>query len=214
MHTVTIVETRRDARGRIKATLDTGASFTISPSIAAEAGICDGQTMSVTDLTKLKHTDAVHRSLSSALRYLGPRPRSEAEIASRLRRYGFDAPTIRQSILALKQRGLVDDAGFARFWQENRTSFNPRSRRLIELELRQKGVAPEIIAEAINGIDEESAAYHAAQKKKRSLTGLDYSSFYKRVGSFLRRRGFDAELTKHTINRAWQEDGNILPDQR
>jgi len=212
MRTVTIIETQRDARGRIKVTLDTGSAFYVSLSTAAEAGICNGQTLSLADLRRLKRTYEIHRSLNSALRYLGPRPRSEAEIKARLSRYGFDTATIQQAILALKQRGLVDDASFARFWRENRVTFKPRSRRLIELELKQKGVAPEIIAEATDGIDDEPEAYNAAQRKKRSLSGLDYPSFRKRLGSFLRRRGFDAEVTNHIINRVWQEDRNVPPN--
>ncbi|UCC61244.1 MAG: RecX family transcriptional regulator, partial [Dehalococcoidia bacterium] len=163
-------------------------------------------------LKRLKRTDVIHRSLNSALRYLGPRPRIETVIKTRLSRYGFDAATIRQVVLILKQRGFVDDASFARFWRENRVTFKPRSHRLIELELKQKGVAPEIIAEAVNGIDEEQGAYRAAQRKKRALSGLDYPGFRKRLGAFLRRRGFDAELTNHTIDRVWQEDRNELPN--
>lgn len=212
MRTVTIIETQRDARGKIKVTLDTGSSFCVSLSTAAEASICNGQTLSLTELRRLKRSDEILRSLNSALKYLGPRPRSETEIKARLSRYGFDAATIQRAILALKQRGLVDDANFARFWRENRVTFKPRSRRLIELELKQKGVAPEIIAEATDGIDEELGAYHAAQRKKRSLSGLDYPSFRKRLWSFLRRRGFAADLTNHTINRVWQEDENVPPN--
>jgi regulatory protein len=212
MRTVTIVDTKRYARGRIKVTLDTGSAFYVSLATAVEAGISNGQTLSLNQLRRLKRADVIHRSLNSALRYLGPRPRSETEIKIRLSRYGFDVATIRQVVLALKQRGFVDDASFARFWRENRVTFKPRSRRLIELELKQKGVAPEIIAEAINGIDEELGAYHAAQRKKRALYGLDYPGFRKRLGAFLRRRGFDAELSNHTVNRVWQEDGNILPN--
>jgi regulatory protein len=112
----------------------------------------------------------------------------------------------------LKERGLVDDIAFARFWRENRENFRPRSRRLIELELKQKGVDAETIAEATAGVDDEPSAYRAAQRKARSLAHLDHSSFRKHLGDFLKRRGFDYELVNRTIDRVWQERDDAQPN--
>jgi len=154
----------------------------------------------------------LHRSLNSALKYLSPRPRSEAEIRARLRRHGYDVDILQQVITKLKEQKLVDDTVFAQFWRENRENFKPRSRRLIEVELKQKGVDAETISEATEGFDDELGAYKAAQRKAIPLTGLDYPSFRKRLGTFLRQRGFSYELINMTIERVWQEQGNIQPD--
>jgi regulatory protein len=145
---------------------------------------------------------------------MSSRPRSEVEVRNRLSRHGFDIDTIQKALAKLKKQGLVDDIAFAQFWRENREDFKPRSRRLMALELKQKGVDAEIIAEAIIDVDDRQGAYWAAQKKSRALTGLDYDSFRKRLGSFLKRRGFDYELINHTIDRMWQEHSSELPDQR
>ena len=212
MDTVTVIETQMKRKGRVKVLLDRGFAFSLSLPVAAEVGLHKGQTLSLPEIEMLKSADRLQRSLNSILKYLSPRPRSEAEIRARLNRHGFDADTIQQVLAKLKERGLVDDIAFARFWRENRESFRPLSRRLIELELKQKGVNAETIAEATAGVDDELSVYRAAQKKARSLEGLDYSSFRKRLGAFLKRRGFDYELINRTIDRIWQERDDAQPN--
>ena len=212
MKTITAIEPQKTQKGRVNLFLDGAFAFSISIPVAATVGLQEGQKLSPTEIEKLKNAELFHRSLNSALKYLSPRPRSEAEVRARLRRHGYDVDIIQQVITKLKEQKLVDDTVFAQFWRENRENFKPRSRRLIEVELKQKGVDAETIAEAIEGFDDELGAYKAAQRKAIPLTGLDYPSFRKRLGTFLRQRGFPYELINMTIERVWQEQGNIQPD--
>ncbi len=212
MNTVTVIKTQADRKGRVKVFLDSGSAFILNLPIAVEAGLHKGQTLSLPEVKRLKRTDKLHRSLNSALKYMGPRPRSEMEIRSRLSHHGFDRGTIQQVLAKLNEQRLVDDAAFAQFWRANRENFRPLSRRLLELELRQKGVDSETIAATTADVDDELGAYRAAQKKTRSLSGLDYPNFRKRLGAFLKRRGFAYELINHTIDRVWLEEGNNLPE--
>ncbi|MFC1973989.1 regulatory protein RecX [Chloroflexota bacterium] len=162
-------------------------------------------TITSIEIGKLRNAEQFGYALDKALRYLSPRPRSEVEIKTRLCRYGFTAETIKQVLIKLRRQGLADDAAFARFWRENRERFRPRSRRLLALELRQKGVPQETITEAIADVDDEVNAYQAAQKKANALAALDCRSFGKILGAFLQRRGFGYEVIDHTISRLWQE---------
>jgi regulatory protein len=191
--------------------MDRSSTFSLGSTVAAEAGLHKGQMLSSSEIKKLKGLDRYQYSLNIALKYMSFRPRSEMEIKTRLNNHGFEKATIQQVLAKLKELGLVDDASFARFWRENRENFRPRSRRLIELELKQKGVESETIAEITKDVDDETGVYQAALRKTRSLSGLDYSSFRKRLGSFLKRRGFDYELINRTIDHVWQEQGKTLP---
>jgi regulatory protein len=212
MNTITAIERQKTQKGRFNLFLDGAFAFSISIPVAATLGLQEGQKLSPTEIEKLKDAELLHRSLNTALRFLSPRPRSEAEIRARLRRQGYDMEIIQQVIARLKEQKLVDDTLFAQFWRGNRENFKPRSRRLIEIELKQKGVDAETIAETTAGFDDEIGAYKAAQKKAISLSGLDYPVFRKRLGTFLRQRGFPYELINRTIERIWQEQGNIQPD--
>lgn len=209
---VTIIKTQKRPNGMVKVSLDEGSSFTVSSSVAAEANLHEGQVLSPHEIASIRDAELLHRSLHSALRYLGPRPRSEMEIRLRLRRQGFAPTTIETTIAKLKEQGLLDDVAFAMYWRENRGNFKPLSSRRIGFELKQKGVSIEAISEVTAEIDDEPSAYRAAQRKARSLSGVDYHTFRKRLAMFLKQRGFDYDLINRTIDRVWQEVGTTKPD--
>jgi regulatory protein len=143
--------------------------------------------------------------LDAAYRYLSYRPRSEFEMRVWLGRKGHGSRTIENTLSALRAKGLLDDLAFARFWRESRESSSPRSRAALRSELRRKGIDPDVVAEALDGVDEEAAAYRAAQKKAARLATVDHDDFRTRLSAVLRRRGFSYEVTEHTVNRLWQE---------
>lgn len=211
MKTVTAIERQKRRKERVNLFLDGDFALSLTASVAAEVGLHQGQQLSPKEIEKLQHTDLFQCSLSSALRYLSQRPRSEAEVRTRLRRHGYDADTIQEVLDRLKALKLIDDVAFARLWRENRESFRPRSRRLIYLELKRKGVDADTVTEATEGLDDESSAYSAAGKKALSLARLDYPTFRKRLGAFLKQRGFSYELINHTVERLWQEQGKQQP---
>ena len=70
------------------------------------------------------------------------------------------------------------------------------------------GVVSDIINQVVDDVDDGDSAYRAALGKIRHWPLSDYLSFRHRLGGYLRRRGFDYEVIKHTVERIWQERGN------
>lgn len=153
---------------------------------------------------KTKPREAHQACLDAAFRHLRYRPRSESEVRSHLEKKGFDARTVQAVVLDLERRGLLDDMAFARFWKENRESFSPRSRAMVRWELRCKGVPADVAAQVIEDIDDEESASRAAAKMAARLSGTDYETFRRRLGAFLKRRGFRHEAAQHAIDNLWQ----------
>jgi len=207
MRTITAIEVQKRRKDRVNIFFDGAFAFSLRAEVSAEQGLHLGQTLSDPRIEELGQADLCQRCLDAALRFLSYRPRSEAETRRRLRR-DFDEGTIDRVIPQLKARQMIDDVTFALFWKENRESFSPRSKLMLKLELRRKGIDPEVIDEALYGIDEYEDAYRAAQKKACSLSGADYDAFRQKLGTFLRRRGFSYEVASHAIERLrWDTSG-------
>ncbi len=149
--------------------------------------------------------DDFQHCLDAAVRYLGYRPRGEAELRKRLTQRGFTRDVQDAVIEKLRAQGLVDDTAFAQFWKDNRETFRPRSRRLTRLELRRKGVAAEIVDQVVGTIDDEAAAYRAALARARRLSRTDALAFRRKLGGYLQRRGFSTGVIKGTLERVWKE---------
>jgi len=193
---------------RINIFLDGRFAFSLGAEVVAKENLQVGQELSEKQVALLAGNDQLQRCLEAAYRYLGYRPRSESEIRERMQRRGFAAETIDAAIARLREQGLLDDEAFAQFWKENRESFRPRSQWLTRLELKRMGVRNDVIEQVVAGMDDEGNAYRAARQKMRHGTPADYQDFRRRLGDYLRRRGFSYEVIGHTVGKIWQELGN------
>jgi regulatory protein len=207
MKKVTALRTGRRQGKRVNVFLDGRFAFSLEAEVAVKHGLEMGQELSEGDIEALTRADLRHRCLNAALLYLSYRPRSEAELRQRLHWRGFDGDNVETALAKLREQGLVDDLAFAQFWKDNREAFRPRSRWLTKLELRQKGVADNIIDQVVANVDEEDSAYRAAVSRARSLPRSDYQSFRRRLGEYLKRRGFSYQIITQTVERVWQERG-------
>ena len=150
-----------------------------------------------------------------ALRYLGSRPRSRRELTDRLRRGGVPDPTIDLTLERLQEYGYADDAAFVRWWTEQRDRHAPRGRRLLESELRQRGVPRDVIHDSYadeRGEWQPEDEHLPVTESERARAVLDRhlrgrpvptdARALQRLGSFLMRRGFDAETVRSAIRSA------------
>jgi len=137
------------------------------------------------------------------VKFLSYRLRSENEIRQKLEQKGFAKPEIKQTIVKLKEEKLIDDAQFARAWIVNREIVSPRGRKLIFLELRQKGVDKELIEKTLRAeYDNErelSLASKIAEKKNKFYQKLPEKERRQKIIRFLQRRGFSWEIIRKVI---------------
>jgi regulatory protein len=205
-----VTAVRSGKRGkRVNIFLDEKFAFSLEAEVAVKEGLKAEQALSEGEIEALKKADLFQRCLNAAFHFLSYRPRSQAELRQRLGKRGFDGDNVAAVLARLKEQGLVDDLAFAQFWKDNRDSFRPRSQWLTRLELRQKGVPEEIIDRVAAQVDDEDCAYRAAVAKAHRLSTADYDGFRRRLGQFLKRRGFGYGLIKPTVERVWQECGGV-----
>lgn len=91
----------------------------------------------------------------------------------------------------LLRTGLLDDARYARVYAEYRLKTAPRGKMLLTQELKQKGVAPETIAETLADFCEEELIDEVARRKAASLPpALSPEKRREKLFRFLASRGF------------------------
>lgn len=203
MSKITAIRSGKGRRKRVRLYLDGKPALSLDGEMAVNEGLKVGRELSEEQIEALTKSDLSQRCLNAAIHFLSYRPRSEHEVRQRLHRRGFDSTNIENTVAKLKEQGLVDDQAFARFWKDNRDSFSPRGKSLVRLELKQKGVSGDIIG-GMDATDDSTNAYRAAVEKARRLSRSDYQSFRRKLGEYLRRRGFGYELINRTIEQIWQ----------
>lgn len=200
---VTALRQQSRNKDRVNVYLDGQYAFGLAKIEAIRLRI--GQELAEADLARLQAADRVEQAHERALRFLGVRPRSEAEVRQRLRQHGVDEGTLEIVLERLRRAGLVDDRAFANYWVENRSTFRPKSKRALQVELRRKGVSAEVLDEALSASDDSQSAYDVALKRARRITGLPEPDFRRKLSEFLGRRGFSYEVIEPVVARVWKE---------
>lgn len=203
MKKITAIQVQKNNPNRVNIYLDGEFAFGLARITAA--WLQPGQSLDEDKIAKLLEDDARERALAQALLYLGYRARSEAEIRQNLRKHDIPEPVIEATLDRLRRDGFANDNQFAHAWVENRNTFRPRGRRLLALELHQKGLADDAIQTALEGVDDEALAYEAGLKKARRLQVQERSEFRRKMSEFLARRGFPYSVIAPTVARLWQE---------
>jgi len=126
-----------------------------------------------------------------------------AEARRRLRGLGFGEETVEKVLHQAKKAGLLDDTLFARLWVEDRVLHHPISRRAVERELAEKGIAPETVEQVLQALyspeKEKQLALQLAQARYDRYQGLTQVQRTRRTVSYLTRRGFSLGMAKSIV---------------
>lgn len=203
MSTITLMQQQKHNASRVSIFLDGEFAFSVTLDVALQ--LSKGQELTQPEIDALRNQDQVDRAYAAAIHYLGPRPRSQAEVERHLREKKHEAEAIVAAIAQLIEQQYLDDTEFARFWTENRVRFRPKSAAALRYELAQKGVDREVAQEAVAGIDEDAAAWDAVAPKLERWRDLEDPEFERKISAFLARRGFNYDIVRRTVRRARAE---------
>ncbi|MCI9887295.1 regulatory protein RecX [Micrococcales bacterium 31B] len=152
--------------------------------------------------------DDLKRAKQVALRYLGPKQRTRAEIRGTLERRGF-APELQQHVEEwLDQHALLDDIEYARAWVRARSVRKGMAPRALAQELQRKGVARGDIETAMEEYDadgSEQAAETHVLHALGSWDGVDLDHLERikrRMFAALQRRGHGMGSAQRLVLRA------------
>lgn len=131
-----------------------------------------------------------------AVRYLGRREHSVAELEGKLRQRGVEPETIEEVMTFLLDHDLVSDERYAEAWSRVRVQkgFGPAR---IRAELRRKGVSDALVAQVLEPYDSEwyDQAQRWAERKHRG--DLD-----EKARARLYRGGMNRGFTHDQVMRA------------
>lgn len=141
---------------------------------------------------------------------LTARARSRQELHDALLRKGISVGAAEVVLGKFDRAGLIDDAQFAEMWVRSRHTYNGLGRRALAMELRRKGVADEVVAEAVAAVDneaEEDRARELVRKRLRTLSGVDETTKIRRLVGALARKGYAEGLAYRVVRDELRDAG-------
>ena len=197
---------RRD--GRFVVELEGKPGPTVSIEIIDRLGLRIGSAVDAGKLAALETEAAALQTYDRALNLLAFQARSARELRRRLVQKGEEPVLADAAVARLVERGLLDDADFARQLTRSKVLGGGASKRRVQQELFKKGVARETADAAIaevfedEQVDEQALVDDAARKKARALSKLDPETRRRRLYGFLARKGYDGERIRLAMRAA------------
>jgi regulatory protein len=177
--------------------VDEKYAFSLSEGELIASGVHSGQEVTPKELAAYKETSKLDKVYGAVLRLVARRPRSERELRDYLRCKQYDEAVTQTTIKRLQENGLIDDQAFAKSWVENRRLLKPTSVRKLTLELRQKGIADDIIR-AVLDEDETTDTDTLKQLIVRKRRQIKYQDNDKLM-QYLARQGFGYDDIKTAL---------------
>ena len=110
----------------------------------------------------------------------------------------------------LEAMGVIDDASLAATLAFTQHSRKGLGRSAIELDLKRRHIAPELIEEALADIadeDELERATELAVKRIGQLSSYDDETARRRLHGFLARKGYDSSVVRQAMDAAFATRG-------
>lgn len=183
---------------RVNVNVDGKYRFSLDIFQVGDLGIKVGKEYTDSELTELETESKFGKLYSRALDYVMMRPHSGREIRDYLyrktlstrdkkgeKREGYSPALTERVFERLVEKGYINDEKFARWWVENRNVTKGSSMRKLTAELRAKGVAGDVIEQAVGEVarsDEDELAKVVAKKRAHYVDDQKFMQYLARQG--------------------------------
>jgi regulatory protein len=208
MSIVTAIKRKKHPDSRFSIYLDNKYAFDLSDLDLSISGLYVGQFLEAEDIALFQSRMERTKAYNLALRFLSFRIRSRQEVVEYLRRKGVGTEVVEAAVQRLSENGLLNDREFALSWVRSRMSLKQRSRRVLEQELRTKGVSGEDIGAALEEVDPEAELNLLTQLADRKRRLPQYRQKDQLMG-YLSRKGYSYDLIKKALERL--DDEEVVP---
>lgn len=176
-------------------------AFGLMAEVQYKYGLTEGMSIDENYIRKVLMDEEQSKSNNCALHFLSYRQRTEKEIVDKLKEKGFEDKVIDNTLIYLKNYGLIDDMEFAKSFMKDKINLNKQGPKRIKYELYKKGISQEIINEVLTEDDNEyNRALELAKRKLSSYKKDDKNAIYRKLGGFLQRKGYSYDCI-HSVLR-------------
>ena len=149
-------------------------------------------------LVQIQCDSEMQACFDKALTFISSAVRTEKQIKDRLIKYGYLEEIVVKAIEKLKSYGYVDDEDYAKRYAS--TYKGVKGKRLIKLELKQKGVSEKDAETALSDIERQQEACDRLAEKYLKNKEKDQKNILK-CYKYLLSKGFDYDEAKQAVDK-------------
>jgi len=198
---ITALEPQKRNERRVSVFLDGAFLFGLSRETVGALGLRVGREVDRAELDRIAHEEQLHEARQYAFLLLSYKARTKSELTQRLTRKGFSPDVVSRTLQRLAELKMVDDAGFAKRFAEDRIAIGHKGKWRVRGELLKRGINRQQIDAAIEQApDETAAAREVAEKYLSRNRRLEPAVLKRRLYALLARRGFSPDTIRTVLD--------------
>lgn len=202
MSTITSIKQQKN-KNRVNVYLNDKFGFGINLDNFVLLHLKMNQELTEEEIEKIIKRAEFQKTWDKLLRFATVRPRSEKEINDYFRRKEVHESLHSDLLKKLKHLNLLNDLEFAKWWVDQRLQFKKKSKRVIQMELVQKGIDKDTIDDAFEGtiVDEEKIAKELLTKKMYKWKKLELRDAKQKMSQYLVGKGFNWDIIEKATSK-------------
>jgi len=199
MGVITKIEDQKNKK-RFNIFIDNAFFCGLLKETAILAGLKVGKEVNEEQLKKMIFDSETKMAFEKSCNLLESRAHSKKEIFDKLLTKGYAKDVAMAAIEKLEEYHYIDDGLFARQYIEQNQKY---SKLMLENKLKQKGIASDLIKEALDEIESDFELELCEKQLKKYISGKDKEKegFKEKLFASLARKGFKYDTIKQTMKR-------------
>ncbi len=199
---VSAVEPQKKNKNRYNVFVDGEYTASLGAEALVTFGIREGAAVNTDTLKEAVSRDNAQYAFDSAVKLIAHKMRTRAELKDRLAERGIDEAAVEDAMDKLASYGYVDDAAFAGEYVRSAMQTGRWGRKAVEYRLKDKGIEPNVIDEALKEYteeDEKRIARKQLQAAAGRLKGVEARKARQKEYAALARHGFDYSVISELL---------------
>ena len=198
---ITDIKPQVNSTSRFSVFIDGEFAFGISDFDLFNLRLCKGDEITEEKMAEIENVFDIDKCKNYAIDLVSRKMYSEKEIRAKMKQKEFSQTAIDSVVDILKEYGYINDEAYAAIYCEH--YMKKYGVKKLEFELKNKGIAPEIIENAVAGVKNDDTLEELI-KKRVAGKELDVKEYSKTVRYFL-SKGFEYDKIASILNKMRDE---------
>ncbi|RJS61599.1 recombination regulator RecX [Bacillus sp. PK3_68] len=210
MKVITKISLQQKLTDRYNIFINEEYAFSVDESVLIQYGLKKGMELTDEQIDGIIRRDAVRKGLNMAIQFLSIRMRAEKEVREFLIKKEVESESIEEIIHALYRMNYLDDAEFAKAYTNTQINASDKGPKVIERELKEKGIEGSLIEEALAKFEEGlqlEKSIKLAQKYRQKYRKESPIIQKQKIEQTLSRKGYEWGIIQEAVAGS-EEEGN------
>lgn len=215
MPVITKISVQKHNKDRYSIFTDSGGgeeyAFSVDEDVLIKYNLKKGMQLDDFSVTEMLFQDDIRKAYNMGINYLAHRMRSEAEVRDYLKKKEISEPVTNEAIRKLYEYNFLNDEEFANSFVRTQLNTTDKGAEVIKLELKEKGISPDLIAKAIEEVSFDDQLEKAiklsekyAQKNKKDSSRI----LKQKIEQMLHRKGYTFDIIRAAMDETEVEKEN------